>query len=429
MRTVKPLSEEQKKMVNPLLEGGSFLEGMVHANFDQERLSGLTVTHRGDKCVQADLIEKDSFQYIGVLQISLEANPQITGDSYFAERKQTLDKTIPQYAARAPPSLVYRSRKHNFDTEITEVELGQYGGRVGVCKQVDENREGASYYLIAVGGAQKAAEELKAFIGDQAEAIENWSSSMTNAAFLKSPEYAYTADVAECNVKRMLYAAADAFEIRIPETEYVSVNINPSVCSYPLMAVPDVIQPINTILGVGSKGDIAIHREVIPSSAIRGSDTPLYVLQGPADAIYQFHPGRTQYKQGFPATTGRRTPLPKNIAAIPPIAAENQGEYKKRLERVFFEGANVHPDVLPGSFNHVKTKHDRTFLDALVKLGWDEKQYYDRLVPVCMKISNPYLVRPVGTSSSSLGVPKKSLSTSGAASGAGGPKKDLYDEE
>lgn len=425
MKSVKSLTEQQKQLVNPLLEGGSFIEGMVHANFDQERLSGLTITHRGDKPVQSEIIEKDSFQYIGVLQIDPMANPQVTGDSYFLQRKTALDKTVPQFAARAPPSLVYRSRKHNFDTEITEVELGQYGGRVGVCKQVDENRDGATYYLVAVGGAQKAAEELKTFIGEQSEAIENWGSStsgMTNKALLRSPQFAYVADVAECNVKRMLYAAADAFELRIPETEYVSVNINPSTCSYPLMAVPDCIQPVNTIIGAGTN-DLAVYREVVPASAIRGADKPVYVLQGPADSIYQFHPGRTQYKQGFPATTGRRVPLPKNVAAIPTIPAEQEMEYKKRLERVFFEGKNVHPDVLPGSYNHVKTKQDRTFLDALVKLGWDEKLYYDRLIPVCMKISNPYLVRPITTAAVSV------TAASAAATASPQIKKDMYDEE
>lgn len=398
MRTVKSLTSGEKKSVDTLLgTGAGFISGMVHANFDEERLSGLAITHKSDAGAQSNLVEKDAFQFIGIVHVDTQiANPHVTGDSYFTERKAALDRVVPQYASKAPPSLVYRSRKDNRDTEITGVELGQYGGRVGVYKQTEEGKDGASYYLVAVGGAQKANEELKMFVGEQMEAVENWNNPLTNGRLLRTPEFAYTADVAKCNVKRMLYAAADAFEVRIPETEYVNVDINPSTCSYPPMSIPDTIQPINTIEKHAKDEDgMTVYREVIPSSAIRGPENPLYVLQGPADAIYQFHPGRSHYHQGFPATTGRRVPLPKNVAAIPSVPKEHQLQYNKRLERVFYEGANVHPDVVPGTYRYVKTKTDRSFLDSLVKLGWDEKQHYDRLEPVCTKISNPYILRPV----------------------------------
>jgi hypothetical protein len=62
---------------------------------------------------------------------------------------------------------------------------------------------------------------------------------------------------------------------------------------------------------------------------------------------------------------------------------------------VFFEGSNDHPDLDSGVFNKIQTRRDnRAFVDSLIKLGWNERNHHDRLIPVCVKVSNPFLKRP-----------------------------------
>ncbi len=366
--------------------------GQVHQNFDEERVTGLTSVFAAKAPIAAEAFSKDAFLYMGIVKIDMELNPQIKGDDYFTSKKKELDSNVPQYGKNVPPSLQNRSRKDNNDIHIADVELGQYGGRAGVYKQIHENGEDASYFLVAVGGAEKAVSDLKEHISGSAEAIENWNAQMTNADLLKSNEFGYVNDVAYCNVKRILERASDAFSIRVPTMEYDRVNINPNKKSFPSMVIPDHMQTINAIDREMRTGNMVAHREVIPYYEIK-NNISLYVLQGPAEPIYQFQPGSNEYRHGFPATTGRNQVLPQNIESIV-IPAEKKEEYKKRLAKVFYEGSNEHPDVVPGAFKRVISQNDRSFIDALVNLGWSEKSYYDKLMPVCVKISNPYLIRP-----------------------------------
>jgi hypothetical protein len=403
MRSVSEnLSNVQKDAVSILenMTKDAFVDGLVFNNFDHDQVTGYSMLLKGNAKAHPELVKKDAFKYVSVVPIDLSINPQINGDKYFLERKDALNETIPQYGKDARPSLEFRDRKTNNDKIVTDVELGQYDGRVGIYKSIDEDgdhgNEQTSYYLVACGGAEKACKDLQKHIETNLESIENWENGYTYNDLKLSPEYGYVKDVCATNVTRMLnHAAADAFEIEIPTAKYYNVNLNLNKHAYPLQAMVETLQPINTIMD--SSDNVVVYKDTIPSDFIK-KNRPLYVLEGPADPIYRFNSGLTHLKHGFPASTGRKVPLPENISQIKSEIAQNK-TYIERNKKVFFEGSNPHPDLISGSFNKVATKHDRTFLDNLQKLGWSEKDnFFEKLIPVCVKISNPFLLPPAAQS-------------------------------
>jgi hypothetical protein len=351
----------------------SFISGLVFNNFDHDKMNGFSLQLKGNTKVHPELIQADAFKYICVLPINMALNPHITGDDYFLSRKDALNETIPQYGKDFRPSLEFRDRKTNNDKVITDVELGQYGGRVGIYKAIDDDHghEQTTYYLVSVAGAEKACKDLQKNIESNLESIENWGQdgySYNN--FTMSPEYGFVKDIAVTNCKRILYhAAEDAFEIKIPKLEYSNVNLNLNKQAYPYQAIPESTQPINTICETIGKSNVAIYKDTIPSDYIK-KNKPLYVMEGPADPIYRFNSGFSHLKHGFPSSTGRKVALPENISQIKSDVSE-QKAYIERNKKIFFEGSNAHPDLLPGSFNKVATKNDRTFLDNLKKIGME----------------------------------------------------------
>jgi hypothetical protein len=220
--------------------------------------------------------------------------------------------------------------------------------------------EPARYWLVAVGGAQRACEDLRKHVQNKMDGIENWSSAYVNADFQKSDEFGYVDHVAQCNVRRMLTRAADAFGVEIPRTQYVNVNLDLSKQSYPLMAVPDHFQTISAIVPSTQSalfGDVAqqnmcIYRECVPPQAIR-QHQQLFILEGPADVIHMIDVGSSSFPHGVPASTARTAPLPMNAAAIPASIGQS-AEYNARLSRVFFEGTHTHPDIVSSAFQKVK---------------------------------------------------------------------------
>jgi hypothetical protein len=233
------------------------------------------------------------------------------------------------------------------------------------------------------------------------EGIENWDSAYLNKDFQRSDEFGYVRHVAEANVRRMLDRAATAFGVSIPRTQYVNVRLDTSKQSYPMMAIPEYTQTISAIVPSfpGALRDnvaqqnMCIYRECVPPQTLRHNQQ-VFIMEGPADVIHVIDTGVSSFRHGLPASTARVAPLPANVAAIS-CSAESP-EYKARLSRVFFEGSNVHPDILSSAFQKVDAKGDRSFIESLVKLGWDERANHDRerLVPLLVKVSNPYLVRP-----------------------------------
>lgn len=399
---------------------GVLVKGRYFKNFDADRLTGIKTLLRMDAKANGDLIHGDSFQFVA--SVPIEKQGTVLNDEYFLQRRAELDAAVPQYGATAPPSFAFRARQNNNDTCVTDVELGQYGGRVGVYKQMDdENGETTRYHLVACGGAQLACEDLQKFIGERVEAIENWSTPNTfdNNALRLSDEFGYAKHVAESNVRRMLYRAAQAFEVKIPTTQYVNVNLDLSKQSFPSMAIPQHMQTINTIdreLGPHHEMALGIYREAVPAAQI-AQENPVYILEGPADPIHVFEVSGSVLREGLPATSGRRKQLPQNVGAI---AIENAQEYKKKSEKVFFEGNNEHPDLDAGVFNKIQMRRDnREFVDSLISLGWNERNHHERLLPVCVKVSNPFLKRPATTAT---------VSTAAATRVGAKTKMDDYDE-
>jgi hypothetical protein len=202
----------------------------------------------------------------------------------------------------------------------------------------------------------------------------------------------------------MLDRAAIAFGIRIPTTQYVNVNLDLSKQAYPSMAIPDHFQTISAIVpscpgalrGNIAQQNVGIYRECVPPHSLRHDQT-LFVMEGPADLIHVVDLGKSTFPDGVPACTARKAPLPVNTSAIPQAIGES-AEYKKRSERVFFEGNNVHPDLVSSAYQKIDAKGDRTFINGLIKLGWDDRtNHRDRLVPLCVKVSNPFLTRTKAT--------------------------------
>jgi hypothetical protein len=107
--------------------------------FDKERVTGIGMMADPKKPVNAEVIRGDSFQYLAATLVDMSANPHIdikNADAYFVSKKDDLGAAVPQYGEKAPPSLQYRDRRTSNDRVVTDVELGQYGGRIGVYKQV-----------------------------------------------------------------------------------------------------------------------------------------------------------------------------------------------------------------------------------------------------------------------------------------------------
>jgi hypothetical protein len=408
LSVLEGLTENEKTCLTKIQGacGDGFVNGVVYHNFDAGEISGLATVLKKKAPVNPDLIQKNTFQYFAIVPVDTELNKHVTGDAYFTERRAELDEAIPQYGARAPPSLSCRSRVNDNDTCVTDVELGQYGGRVGIYKQIDEtNGEDTRHFLVAVGGAQKACDDLKRYVNERHDAIDKWGGDgepepFTNEELILNPECNYVEHVAQCNVKRMLYHAADALGIAITSVPYYNVDLDVTKMSYPSLGIPEHIQ---TISGMDSyatpKGEVLnVFRDVIPSSELR-QNQPFYVMEGPADPIHVFDVGFSSMPSGAPATTGRAKPLPDNVKDIQ-IAAEMVGDYERRLKKVFYEGDNIHPEVAPDAYNRIQSKGDRSFIEGLTKWGWNKDNTHERLYPVCVKISNPFLQRPRTTTPS-----------------------------
>ncbi len=398
--------------------GGNIRSGLIYNNFDGEQVTGIVTEHLEKSAVVPELIHGNAFEYLCVVPINVKDNPHIVdehdpnfGEKYFMGRKKELDELVPQYA-KVPPSLKNRNRNNSKDTRIVGVELGQYGGRVGVYKVIAENGEEYHYFLVASGGAQLACEELSKMVKEKVELVKGIQGpSMTHEELVDDKDFGYARYVARYNVLRTMYNAASALGIKVPSTLYKDVEINPVFQVYPSFVIPARTQTMNTISdSIAHCVDdnetisvVGICREVVPASEVRTTNQH-YVAEGPADPIYLFdtnHPTTRNIQNGLPCTTGRNKPLPLNIAAVNDFAKtmsqEQKNTYDRRAKHVFWENApnqSIHPDVVPGTFNRLITKNETSFVDHLFELGLHKKAVPDRLIPVIVKISNPYLIRP-----------------------------------
>lgn len=196
MLSVQEFDNETKNVLTQISASfpqESLVRGLVMQTFDKERMTGIGLMADPNKAVNQDVIRGDSFQYLGAVQIDMDVNRHIDpakADAYFAGKRSELDAAVPQFGANAPPSLQYRDRQTSNDRVVTDVELGQYGGRVGVYKQTSlhDPDEPTKYWLVAVGGAQKACEDLRKFVSEKMNGIENWDSAYLNKQFQNSDE-------------------------------------------------------------------------------------------------------------------------------------------------------------------------------------------------------------------------------------------------
>jgi hypothetical protein len=118
----------------------SLVQGIALKTFDRDRMTGLGIMADPNKPVNAEMIRGDSFQFLAATVVDMDHNRHIdakNADAYFQGKRAQLDAAVPQYGQRAPPSLQHRDRATSDDRVVTDVELGQYGGRVGVYKQVN----------------------------------------------------------------------------------------------------------------------------------------------------------------------------------------------------------------------------------------------------------------------------------------------------
>lgn len=363
----------------------------IFANFDAELLTGVKTSHDKKAPVPVDLITKDSFQYMGIAVIDLDVNKHVKNDEYFTQRRTELGDACPQFSSK-PPSLAYCSHENGFDTELWKPELGQYNGRVGVFKKLDEHGKLVKYCLVAVAGAEVACQELQQTINTRVDEIENWG--YTNSDLCLSNEMGYVATIAAANVQRLLADAAEALEVRIPTIKYTAVKLNPAEQSFPSMAVPDKLQPINTIESIGY--NMNIYREVCPPTEVTSANNTHYVLQGPAQPIYEFEVGGSRIQHGLPSTTGRSAPLPVNYAGVS-LPEEKRAAYESATSHVFWEGSNpINHDVIPGVYRNLARNREQKsphFLASLIQLGWNSDNVHERWIPVVVKCSDPFLNR------------------------------------
>jgi hypothetical protein len=404
-------TDKEHKAVEHIVKcaGPSFIAGqsMIFANFDAELLTGVRTTHEKYGRVPKDLIKHDAFQVMGIVMIDPVANKHAQTDNYYLSRRQALDEACPQYASKTA-SLQYCARDNGFDTELWQPELGQYNGRVGVYKKtLDEHGKQIQYCLVAVAGAEVACRELQQNVAERAEEIENVGKafnagdgdSYLNSDMCLSDEFSYVSDVAYTNVKRLLADAADALEIRIPTIQYQAIKLNPTIRSFPSMAVVDKLQPINTIETIGMK--TSVYREVCPPQLVATANQTHYVLQGPAAPIYEFDVAGSRIQHGLPSTTGRCVPMPINYAAgvEQTLTDDKRAQYESATQHIFWEGHNsVNFDVIPGVFNSLAKKRGQVnpgsaFLNHMVSLGWNAENVQERWVPVLVKCSDPFMNR------------------------------------
>ena len=399
-------SDQQSLTKIQSVAGEAFVNGVVYHNYNADENTGLALSLHADAPVVPELMDHNggTFQYVAVAAIDKVKNPHITSDNYFTQRAAELDALVPQYASPdATPSLAIRNAVKGTDSRVTDVEIGQYGGRVGVYKQVDVgDTENVNYYLVAVGGAQRACEDLQQHVSERINGIDKWGSAYTNTEYHECPKQNYVNFVAKSNVLRMMYNAADAFGIGAHSSLNYNVDIDTTREAYPSEIVADTLQQIAGMYMEGTPHGNVLHmyNGVIPRHQLK-QNKPFYVLEGPADPIHVFDSGDTFMKHGVPASTGRVKPLPQSAADVK-INDNVVSEYERRCKKVFWEKTDdvdmKHPDVAPDAFNRIQNnKVGREFLEKLEKWGWDKTNTHERLQPVCVKISNPFLLRPEPT--------------------------------
>lgn len=371
-------------------------ESVIFANFDAELLSGFKTSHNKSGPVPKDLIKSDAFQYMGIVLIDPVVNAHAQSDEYYTQRKQALNEACPQFSQK-PASLQYCSHDNGYDTQVWQPELGQYNGRVGVYKKLlDDHGKQVQYCLVACAGAEVACRELQQTISDRVENIENWGEGYTGDQLYLSDEFGYVSSVAAANVKRLLSDAAEALEIRIPTCKYVAIKLDSSTRSFPSEAVPDKLQPINTLQPIATR--LNVYREVCPPNEVTSANNVHYILQGPAQPIYELDVAGSHIRHGLPSTTGRRVTLPVNYQAGVEQAlddADKRRQYESCKSHVFWETTQVNFDVIPGVFNSLAKQRGQNnhFLSSLVQFGWNPDNVQERWVPVCVKCSDPFYNR------------------------------------
>lgn len=404
--------KERKAVAHIEKSAGPSGQTMIFANFDAELLTGVKTTHAKYGRVPKDLIKSDAFQLMGIVLIDPVVNKHAQTDDYYMSRRQALNEACPQFSKK-PASLQYCARDNGFDTEVWQPELGQYNGRVGVYKKIlDEHGKQIQYCLVAVAGAEVACKELQQSVAERMDEIENVGKAFgegdqggggdgtyLNSDMCVSDEFGYVSHAAATNVQRLLSDAAEALEIRIPTIQYQAIKLNSTLRSFPSMAVPDKLQPINTIESVDMQ--VGIYREVCPPRQVTGANNTHYVLQGPAAPIYEFDVAGSRIQHGLPSTTGRAQQMPINYAAgvEQTLTDEKRAQYESATQHVFWEGHNpINFDVIPGVFNSLARQRGQTttssvFLGHMASLGWNPDNVHERWVPVLVKCSDPFLNR------------------------------------
>lgn len=405
-------SEKDKRAVEHIEKcaGSSLIQkqSMIFANFDAELLTGVKTCHDKYGKVAKDLIKSDAFHLMGIVLIDPIVNKHAQTDDYYMARRQALNDACPQFSDK-PASLQYCAHDNGFDTEVWKPELGQYNGRVGVYKKtLDENGKNIQYCLVAVAGAEVACRELQQHVAERTDELESIgkafgagedSDGFLNNDLYLSNEFGYVSAVAASNVKRLLADAAEALEVRIPTVQYQAVKLNPTLRSFPSMAVPDKLQPINTIESLGTQ--LNIYREVCPPNEVTSANNTHYILQGPAAPIYEFDVAGSRIPHGLPSTTGRLLQMPINYAAMNTeqlLEGSKKQDYESSTQHVFWEGNHVNFDVIPGVFNSLARQRGQTtsssaFLGHMASLGWNPDNVQERWVPVLVKCSDPFTNR------------------------------------
>ena len=393
------LTADQVSKVNAFVAAqppGDLLQVQLFPNFDatseENNPSGMVAIFSGDAIADPTVLGDDLFQTTAVSKIIPQYNQKID-DEYFSGMKQEVLEAVTQFPAE-PISGRVHNRHTNKEIKAWSPELGGDASFVGIYSKLRADHRSKDYFVVGRGTAPLYVSDVKKAIGSAVE-------KPTYLQLLNDDKWCDFVGAAQeasrRNVFRGMLNVAESCGVEIMRTDDVTngaSHVNADLAP-PEMAVPEWVQPTNTIRNVTfqHKPAVAISYGVVPiENCYQLDQSHFFVVANPYDGISLFDMTRTEDMKrmiGLPADTGR--------SLAPETISTNASEYKDRLQGIVWEhssesalvGAEHHVDLHPSAFRPVEGE----FQQSMRGMGWNPEHHVQRLVCVLAKIYNPDMRR------------------------------------
>lgn len=383
--TQKRLSAEDAASLSRLVDHTKGLIGMdVYPNVEMTNEdnipNGIVLYMDPSAKVDASLIHDSLFHTLAISKVRKGpfANNGKMDDAIFADNKQVLSNSVPQYAA-APATADIRQENMK-ETSPWNSELGGEGSFLGTYYKLADNHRDKEFYIASSGTVPLVVQDLKSEIRRTPELTyrqlmtdPEWSTKMRNGQYW-----------ADRNVRRNIAEAAHNVQVDVARIPDLGARLPSPDHARPTRAESEYSQVSHTIRDAvwNRKPVVAIYSGVTPRQ--QNSNKNIFVAGNPYDGIAMFplKSSKSEDVRGFSTDSGRcRT---KTV---------NAKVDTTRARVCDWQGVGAtHPDLPEDAW---QSAHSEQMKDTLKASGWRAEDGVHRLVPIYVKLYNPALERNV----------------------------------